>query len=243
MSALNLNEQIETWWYSRLASFQNKTRPFITLSYAQSLDGSITTRQGEAFNISGPESMSLTHQLRSLHDGILVGVGTVLSDDPQLTVRQWHGSNPQPVVVDSCLRTPKTARICNHPNKKCWILTRQSGSDSYGSNVEILTVACAEENDQKVPLVAAMNLLREKGIRSLMIEGGGQIITAFLQAGLADSVVLTMAPRLVSGYSAVGSLGTTTTNDNHIHIQSLNSARAGKDLIIWGDLHYQGPNS
>src|SRR5690606_10285843 len=98
-------------------------RPFVTLSYAQSLDGSIAIRSGEPLVLSGPESLCFTHHLRSIHDGILVGIGTVLSDDPQLTVRHCEGESPQPIVLDSQLRIPSTARLCCLPDKRCWVLT------------------------------------------------------------------------------------------------------------------------
>ena len=239
LNTLSLNEQIEQWQRARLSSFEIQDRPFITLSYAQSLDGSITARRGEAINFSGVDSMALTHQLRSLHDGILVGVGTVLSDDPQLTVRQWSGSNPQPIILDSQLRTPKSARLCNHPTKKCWIMSLQGDGNSFGDNVEILTVGSGQANEAQVPLVAAMSLLRERGIRSLMVEGGGQVITALLRARLADALVLTVAPQLVGGYNAVGDLHAGGTACQ-VDIQSPHYAQAGNDLIAWGDLHYQG---
>jgi riboflavin-specific deaminase-like protein len=239
VTSKNLNEQVEQWLKSRVSVFKTHDRPFITLSYAQSLDGSITTRQGESVNFSGNESMELTHQLRSLHDGILVGVGTVLSDDPQLTVRQWNGPNPQPIILDSQLRTPKTARLCNHPDRRCWVLSVQPNPSSLGDNVDILSVPNEEGNKQQVPLTAAMQLLRERGINSLMVEGGAEIITAFLQAGLADAVVLTVAPRIVGGYKAVGDLQTNASG-NQLSIDPRHFAPAGKDLVVWGDLQYEG---
>lgn len=239
MTSINLNEQVEQWLHARLSSFKMQSRPFITLSYAQSWDGSITTRRGETVNFSGIESMQLTHQLRSLHDGILIGIGTLLSDDPQLTVRQWRGANPQPIILDSQLRTPKTATLCSHPDKKCWILTVQPDAKSLGENVEILTVPSTEENNQQVPLKVAMGLLHERGIKSLMVEGGAQVITAFLKAGLVDALVLTVAPRFLGGYKAVGDLQTDSLG-NQLSIHPLHCAPAGKDLIVWGDLQYQG---
>lgn len=239
MTPLDLNQQIEKWLHSRVSSSQADNSPFITLSYAQSWDGSITTRCGEAMNFSGEESMRLTHQLRSLHDGILVGIGTVLSDDPQLTVRGWAGLNPQPIVLDSQLRTPQSAKVCHHPDKQCWILTVRPDAESLGEKVDILTVHGADGNEEQVPLVAAMNLLRERGIKSLMVEGGATVITAFLKARLADALVLTVAPRLVGGYKAVGDLQAEGCDDQ-VSIHPLHSASAGRDLIVWGDLQYDG---
>lgn len=240
MTSTDLNQQIEEWLNSRVLSFQTDNRPFITLSYAQSWDGSITTRCGEAPSFSGEESTQLTHQLRSLHDGILVGIDTVLSDDPQLTVREWVGPNPQPVVLDSQLRTPRSAKICHHPDKQCWILTVLPSAESLGEQVDVLTVHSADKNQQQVPLGAAMSLLRERGIKSLMVEGGAKVITALLKARLADALILTVAPRIVGGYKAVGDLQAEGCDDQ-LSIHPLHTAPAGRDIIVWGDLQYDGP--
>ena len=239
MTPIALNQQIEHWLQARAKSFQFDDKPLITLCYAQSWDGSITTRCGETMSLSGDESMELTHQLRSLHDGILVGVGTVLSDDPQLTVRAWSGSNPQPIVLDSNLRTPASAKVCNHPDKKCWILTMRPGSKSMGENVEILSIPGIDNDQRQVSLVAAMSMLRKRGIKRLMVEGGATVITAFLKARLADAIVLTIAPRLVGGYKAVGDLQAEGI-DQQLRIQPLYTAPSGSDIIVWGDLLYGG---
>lgn len=235
---MSLNRQIEDWLHSRIESFRHADRPFITLTYAQSWDGSITTRCGESLNFSGRESTRITHQLRSLHDGILVGIGTILSDDPQLTVREWDGPNPQPVVLDSQLRTPPTARICHHPDKACWILTLNSQSDALNEHASVIPVGDSDESAlQEVPLAAAMQLLKERGINSLMVEGGATVITAFLKARLVDGLVLTVAPRLLGGYKAIDELlggdGCEPLLINPIH-----TGQAGNDLMVWGDLQY-----
>jgi 3,4-dihydroxy 2-butanone 4-phosphate synthase/GTP cyclohydrolase II len=98
--------------------FDETGRPFVTLTYAQSLDGSIAAAPGQGIAISGSESMSMTHELRAAHDAILVGIGTVLADDPRLNVRHVNGSHPRPVVLDSRLRFPPDARLlsCEGPD-------------------------------------------------------------------------------------------------------------------------------
>ncbi|MCX8062267.1 MAG: RibD family protein, partial [Anaerolineales bacterium] len=95
----------------------------MTLSYAKSLDGSLTLERGRSLRLSSPPAMRLTHQLRALHDAILVGVGTVLSDDPRLTVRLVHGRQPQPVILDSHLRLPLDAAVFENPERVVWIAT------------------------------------------------------------------------------------------------------------------------
>ena len=234
---MNLNQQIERWLTSRKNSFISDNRPFVTLAYAQSWDGSITTRQGEALALSGSNSIRLTHQLRSLHDGILVGIETVLADDPQLTVREWQGQNPQPVVLDSLLRMPDSARLCRHPDKRCWILTIQSPSKDMEEHAEVMTME--GDDEERVPLEPALELLLNKGVRSLMVEGGATVITAFLEAQLVDAVVLTIAPCFVGGYKAVNRLEN-LTRDSLPRIDPLYTEKLGHDLIVWGDLQYGG---
>ena len=242
MTSSNLKQQIEDWLHSRTASFQSDSRPFITLAYAQSWDGSLTTHSGETLCISGEESMQVTHQLRSLHDGILIGVGTVLSDDPQLTVREWSGPNPQPIVLDSQLRTPANAKLCSHPDRQCWLLTADSKAQSPDDNIEVLTVQGENSGSQRASLDASMRLLRERGIKSLMVEGGAQVITAFLQARLVDALVLTIAPKLVGGYKAVGDLQP-AGGKSVLDINPLYSGQAGRDLIVWGELQFDKPEA
>ena len=186
---MNFNQQIEHWLTLTKQSFERVDRPFVTLSYAQSLDGSIAIHSGEPLALSGAESLKLTHHLRSMHDGILVGIGTVLSDDPQLTVRHWTGDNPQPIVLDSQLRIPKTARLCQSENKRCWVLTLED------ENIEIdgLEITSLQSNAEgRVCLQHALKLLWDRGIKSLMVEGGANVITEFLKAQLADAIEVTI---------------------------------------------------
>lgn len=232
---MNLNDTIERWLTSTRESLAPIDRPFVTLSYAQSLDGSIALRANEPLVLSSGESLRLTHQLRSMHDGILVGIGTVLSDDPQLNVRYWAGQNPQPIVLDSQLRMPSDARLRQCPEKPCWILTTRENEFPQQEGVQICSSQA--DSDGRVCLANALVLLYEKGIRHLMVEGGAHVITAFLKAQLVDAVVITLVPRMVGGYKAVGDLEI----DTRVNLPRLNpffSERLGDELILWGTLDY-----
>jgi diaminohydroxyphosphoribosylaminopyrimidine deaminase / 5-amino-6-(5-phosphoribosylamino)uracil reductase len=240
---MTLNQRIEQWLTEARSTFfasEPPQRPFVTLSYAQSLDGSLTTRVGETVRLSGCESTTLTHQLRSLHDGILVGIGTVLADDPQLTVRHWAGANPQPIVLDSQLRLPLTAKLCQSA-KPCWVLTTAQAAQQSASpatfHCEFLTQA--DNGAGQVDLSLALQLLKQKGIHSLMVEGGATIITALLQAQLVDAVVLTVSPHLVGGYKAVGELGLSSSLPLP-RLSPLHSEQLGNDIIVWGKLGFDG---
>lgn len=242
---MHLNQQIERWLTASRESFFQHERPFVTLSYAQGWDGSITLRTGQPLALSGEESTRLTHHLRSQHDGILVGIGTVLSDDPQLNVRQWSGPtppgpNPQPIVLDSQLRIPAAARLCHLADKRCWVLTSRSAAELVDSSLEIITLPGDAEG--RVCLHEALRELRRRGIRSLMVEGGANVITAFLRERLVDALVLTVAPTLVGGYKAVGDLGI-AVKAQLPKIAPVFSGRLGDDVILWGNLHYEEATS
>lgn len=242
-SSTSLHQQITQWLAIQRANTQHSKarldRPFVTLSYAQSLDGSIAIHSGEPLALSGHESIRLTHYLRSAHDGIMVGIGTVLADDPQLTVRHCSGDNPQPIVLDSQLRIPATARLCCLPDKRCWVLTTQDGTSTTIDGLEI--TALQGDADGRVCLQRALQLLWSKGIKSLMVEGGANVITAFIKAQLADAVVLTITPRLVGGYKGVSDLGI-NSRCALPKISPFFSDRLDDDLIVWGNLQYGDSN-
>ena len=212
-------------------------RPFVTLSYAQSVDGSIAARPGQPLALSGTLSMTLTHQLRAAHDAILVGIGTVLADNPRLTVRLVEGKNPQPIVADSRLRFPLSANLlCEHPLSP-WIA---AGEPADASRQHVLEAAGAHvlrlpmNARGHVNLTALLERLGALGINSVMVEGGARIITSFLAERLVDHIVLTVAPRLVGGIRAVRRL----THGDPAQLPRLRNLRyqwLEDDLVLWCD--------
>ena len=213
-------------------------RPFVTLSYAQSLDGCISARAGEALALSGAQSLTLTHQLRASHDAILVGIGTVLSDNPQLTVRLVRGNNPRPIVVDSRLRLPLDCKLLSNNSRGPLIVTRQKPDPKRrkaleGAGAEVMSLPANARG--QVNLGAMLNRLAEIGINSLMVEGGARIITNFLLERLADYIVLTVAPVLVGGLRAVSDLGQSDP-DHFLRVRNPGHKWLGEDLIVWGEL-------
>lgn len=213
-------------------------RPFVTLSYAQSLDGSITRQRGEPMALSGQESMTLTHQLRTGHDAILVGIGTVLADNPRLTVRLVSGPDPQPVIVDSQLRLPLTAKLLTeHPHKPIIATTETAASQKEAALIALGATVLrlpATANGQ-VSLPHLLACLHKRGIRSLMVEGGAGIITSFLAGRLVDRLVITVAPLLVGGLNAVGNL-----NGHGLpELKNPQTQWLGKDMILSGDVSWQ----
>ncbi len=213
-------------------------RPFVTLTYAQSLDGSIAARPGKPLALSGHDSLMLTHRLRAAHDAILVGIGTVLADNPQLTVRLAPGEHPQPVVLDTHLRCPANAALLRHPAHRPWLLC---GPNPEPARRAALTAAGAQVcplplgPDGRVDLGAALSFLAASGIRALMVEGGAQVITAFLARRCADFVVLTLAPVFIGGVRAVEGLLAPDVGSLP-RLRNVGYQQAGEDLILWGGL-------
>jgi GTP cyclohydrolase II len=184
-------------------------RPFVTLSYAQSLDGSISVDSFRAYGLSSERSLRLTHFLRSNHDALLVGINTILCDDPQLTVRHWAGPSPRPVVLDKSLRLPSDARLLNEPSRRPIVVTTNEGSLEHRQRLlargaEVLVSKSSVEG--MVDLAETLRLLHEKGLRSVMVEGGGSVITHFLRERLVDYCVITIAPKIIGGVKAVNAL-------------------------------------
>jgi GTP cyclohydrolase II len=226
---------------ARAADHHQRTgRPLVTLSYAQSLDGCITTQRGQPFAISSQESLAWTHTLRASHDAILVGIGTVLADDPSLTVRLAQGANPQPVIVDSQLRLPLTANLLQRQASP-WIATTEVADPMRRQNLEASgaqVIALPQTSSGQVDLGALLDSLGRQGIRSLMVEGGAEILTSFWREALAQITVVTIAPILLGGMHSVRSPLYSANGSGH-HFPRLHQPlifAAGEDIIIWGEI-------
>ena len=210
-------------------------RPAVTLSYAQSLDGCIAAVPGQSLPLSGAESMLLTHRLRAAHDAILVGIGTVLADDPRLTVRLVEGQSPRPVIVDSRLRFPPDARLLEATGVRPLIATTEQADREREALLEAAgatVLRLPASTDGRVDLAALLQRLATLGVSSVMVEGGARIIASFLAQRLVDRIVVTVVPRLVGGVHPLG------TADGDVHYPSLRNVhyqRAGDDMVVWGE--------
>lgn len=189
-------------------SLRDRSRPIVTASFASSLDGCIAAARGERTTISGPESLELTHKLRAAHDAILVGVGTVLVDDPLLTTRLVEGPSPLRIILDSMLRSPPEARIFSEPQPPVLVFSGPEASASrrrefHARGVEVRPLSL-DGTGSGVCLRELVSELGRRGVRSLMVEGGARVLASFFAEGLVDHVCLTEAPvRLSSNPDAV----------------------------------------
>jgi GTP cyclohydrolase II len=242
-------DRIQTWLDETGSQGRNCARPLVTLSYAQSLDGSIALLPGQPLALSGAESLVITHRLRAAHQAILVGIGTILADDPRLNVRLARGLSPQPVVLDSRLHFPKKARLLTN-SQPPWIATTRHASPKRRAAIEAAgarLLEIPEDEHNRVRLPALLERLAGLGINSLMVEGGAQVITSFLAERLVDRIVLTIAPRFLGGLHApdaklhplnnhplTTNSPTAETRVIFPRLKTWQAERVGEDLLIWG---------
>jgi GTP cyclohydrolase II len=213
-------------------------RPYVVLKYAQTLDGRIATGSGDAKWISGPGERRISHALRAACDAVAVGAGTVLVDNPLLTVRMVPGVSPIRVILDSTLRLPTDAHVFGADARTIVLTTGRSSPDRRADLRERgVTVAVVREAPDGIDLPDGLAQLQRLGIRSLLVEGGARVITSMLRGRLADRVVVAVAPLLLGkGTEAVGDLGTSLVADG-LQLANRTVHQAGPDLVIAGDLN------
>ncbi len=215
-------------------------RPYVILNAAMTLDGKIATRTGSS-NISGKEDLERVHDLRKECDAIMVGIGTVLADDPRLTVHKIDAKsedNPVRVVVDSKCRTPIAARITNKDAR-----TIIAGANEYKYDFMVTDryetfkkrgVDFFFSGDKRVDLSLLMSYLHEEGIEKLMLEGGATLNFSMIKAGLIDEIRICVAPMVVGGANAKTFFDGEGFDlmDDAVRLELTDSYALGKDLIL-----------
>jgi GTP cyclohydrolase II len=221
-------------------------RPLVTLSYAQSLDGSIALSRGNSCKLSGTESQTMTHRLRASHDSILVGIGTVLADNPQLTVRLVEGHSPIPIVLDSLLRLPPGSNLLNNKTQPLIITTpaanmqRQHRLEECGARI----VRAPADERGWVDLGSMLTVLADLGINSVMVEGGARIITSFLSRHMVDRMIITITPRILGGLHAVENPlswpeGENRDGEAQPEFSNFGYDQVGRDIVFWSSLSWK----
>lgn len=183
----------------------------VTLKLATSLDGRIATASGESRWITGAQARLEVHRLRADSDAVIVGLGTVLADDPELTVRLegFSGGQPARVVLDSRLRTPLTAKLVQTARSvPTYIVSLQRPSPGL-TEAGVTVIRVHSGADGRPDLGEAVSALESAGLGRLFVEGGGQTAASFLRAGLVDRIEWFRAPMLLGaeGRPAIGDLG------------------------------------
>lgn len=222
--------------------------PFVTLKLASTLDGKIATASGESKWITGETARRYAHRMRAEADAVMVGIGTVIADDPELTVRLVKGKNPVRIVVDSRLRMPANAKILNQHNGSVIIATIKKKSQESevrsqkDKKIKMLKDKGAEilelpPKDGMVDLEALMKALGKREITSLIIEGGGSLAASAIKEGIVDKIAIFVAPRFFGkeGLSMIGELGIKKMSEA-ICLRKLQCKKIGEDILVEGYL-------
>lgn len=211
--------------------------PFVVYKTAMSLDGKISTSAGESRWITGPDTRQWVHSLRNRYDGIMVGINTVLADDPELTCRLPGGRDPVRLVVDSKLRLPLGARIIKSSRTAPLLVatTTQAPSGKI-SSLEEAGARVLVYDEPQVPLKEFLLDLPKFEITGILLEGGSTVAWSMLEAGLVDKVHFCLAPKLIGGADAPGPLGGRGVAKlaEALDLRNLQPERCGDDIIITG---------
>lgn len=217
--------------------FRRSSRPWVTLKMAQSLDGRIASGSGDSRWISSPHSLKLAHRLRAQHDAVLVGINTVLSDDPELTVRLVRGNNPKRIVLDSRLRINPGAKVFHAKPHPVIIATRpyppqEKAERLRDRGAEIVWLP--PDADDKLDINVLLDELGQRGVLYLLVEGGSHVFSTFIRGSLFDEVIVVTAPKLIGGdgIPSIAPLGIDKVA-RAVDLRVVKRKVYGPDLAIW----------
>jgi len=213
--------------------YMRSKRPFVILKVAMTMDGKIATRTGDSKYITGKDARRYVHKLRSEVDAVMVGINTVLKDNPKLTPRLTQGRDPMKVVIDTELKMPLKCNLMKHPSKLIIATTSKASKKKinkfYQKGIDVIVL-----NVKKglVDLKDLMKQLGKKEIISIMIEGGSQLNSSAIKERIADKLLVFTAPKLVgNGLGAVGNLGVTKI-DKAVKLKNIEMKKVGKDILL-----------
>lgn len=239
--AERLNERYLKWTRTGL--------PFVALKLCESLDGRLAAQDGSSRGLGSREEVAFVHGLRAAYDAVLVGSGTMLADDPRLTVRRASGRSPHRIVLDSRLRLPLDARAlkpgsgervivaalrdADAPRRRAESLRRKAGAlRSNGAEVWLLPA-----KDGRVSLKALLKRAAQSRIQSILIEGGGGVATSLLKEKLADKVYVAVSPKILGGSRGTwpGDVGVTRV-ERALRLKNVSLRRLGDNMLVEGYL-------
>lgn len=210
--------------------------PFVTLKLAMTLDGKVATADGSSRWITAETARSIVHQWRNETDAVMVGIGTALADDPQLTVRAGNADHRQPlrVIVDSAARLPAGARMLQQPGQTLVAVAEdvpaEPRSALMNAGADVLRLPRTERG---IDLAALLRVLGERDVMSVFVEGGPTLAAGLLKAGLVDKLRLFYAPKLLGapGISGIADLGITSL-ENALRVRHQRVQLVGEDILV-----------
>ena len=209
--------------------------PYITYKCAMTMDGNIATVTGESHWISCPDSRRYVHRLRTTLDAIMVGVDTIISDNPQLTVRHVKGRNPLRIIVDTRLRTPESVNVLSESMAHDTIIatTESNPRVHLRYTQQGATIIICDEYDGRVSMVDLLQKLGKRGIQTILLEGGSRLAGDMLKNGLIDEFIFFLSPKIIGsdGFAPFALRGITSMN-NAIRLHFGPVARSGQDIVI-----------
>lgn len=233
--AKDLNEKYNKFIVKRL--------PFVTLKTASTLDGRIASKTGDSKWITGEQARAFVHMLRHQHQAIMVGADTVIADRPRLNTRlSVPALDPVRIIADSQLRVPEEALLAGSPGVRTIVLTSERASETRMNALTALgieTVVCG--NGPRISLPLAMSKLGEMELGSILLEGGGRLNGAMLEAKLVDKMILFFAPKIIGGESSPSSFAFAGYNrmNEAVSIENVTCETFGNDLCIIGYPRYE----
>ena len=220
--------------------YMTKKKPYITIKIAQTLDGKIATPNGNSKWITSEKSRRMVHRMRKENDAVLVGAGTVIHDNPELTVRFGQGKGGKRIVLDSKLRIPVDSKVLHLPDSENTIIATTSaateGKIEKLKELGIVIWKLKSESNGNVSLAALFKKMNQEEIQSVLVEGGKAIFTSFLLSGETDKLVVFLAPKVFgNGIGSFDDLGIQNPNDA-ILFKNMKWRKLGNEMIFEGTL-------
>ena len=218
-------------FYRPYFKFITTGRPFVTLKFAQSIDGRIATSSGHSQWISSQESLLYSHRLRAINDAILVGKGTLKNDNPRLTTRLVKGRNPIRIILSKSGKLPKDRHVFTDGESPTYLATSAPISRNSWGQFQVIRV---RNGSSGLDLRDLLTKLCKMGVMTLLVEGGSGTLTSFLKQRQADKIIICIAPIIIgNGVNSVGDLGVKKLGQS-IRLEKVTSDSSGPDLIVNG---------
>ena len=213
----------------------NPARPYVIAQLGQSLDGRIATDSGESRYISGPAALDHLHALRGAVDAVVVGVGTVVADDPLLNVRRGAGVSPARIIIDPQGRMPARARCLHRDGAAVFVISAAGAPRGDGAT----SIAVPRQADGRIAPAAIIAALFARGLRRLLVEGGANTISAFIDAGCIDRLHLLVAPMILGSGKPGLALAPITSLSRALRPKTTLYPLSGGDVLFDCDLRSQ----